>query len=323
MKKHILTLLKQAQGNYVSGQDLCEHLGVSRTAVWKHINQLREEGYAIDSSARKGYRLIDVPDLLNEYEVEPLLTTENIGHPIIHLDEVTSTNIEAKKQAREGIKEGTVIVAEHQTEGRGRSGRSWFSSPEWAIQMSLVLRPKVSPAFAASITQVGAAAVAKALESLGLSPQIKWPNDVLIGGKKICGILTEMSCELDHISHIVIGIGINVNTPSFPEEIASVATSVRIELGGEHCNRKELMAAVLNAFEPLYIDFLKGGSQPEYLSICRHLSNLMGQFITYETSQGIRSAQAVDIDNMGRLIIRHEDETTEALLSGEVHILRS
>ena len=319
MKKHIINILKQAQGTCVSGQDLCEQLGVSRTAVWKHINQLREEGYTIDSSARKGYRLIDVPDLLNEYEVEPLLTTEVLGHTIIHFREVPSTNIEARKYAREGAAEGTVIVAEHQTAGRGRSGRSWFSSQEWAIQMSLILRPKVSPALAASITQIGAAAVAKALENLGLSPQIKWPNDVLLSEKKVCGILTEMSCELDHINHIVIGIGINVNTPHFPDDVASVATSVRIEKG-EAWNRKKLMAAVLNAFEPLYKEFLEGKEHPEYLRICRTLSNLIGQHITYETTKGRLSAKAIDIDNFGRLIVQHSDGSTETLLSGEVHI---
>ncbi|WP_286933168.1 MULTISPECIES: biotin--[acetyl-CoA-carboxylase] ligase [Aminobacterium] len=319
MRKHIINILKRARGTYVSGQALCEDLGVSRTAIWKHIQQLRAEGYEIDSSSRKGYRLIHVPDLLNSYEIEPLLITTHLGHPILHYKELDSTNIEARKLAHEGATHGSVVVAEHQTTGRGRSGRGWFSAPGTSIQMSLILRPDLAPSLAASVTQVGAAAVATALQKLGLSPQIKWPNDILLSKRKVCGILTEMSCELDHIEHIIIGIGINVNTPFFPRDIRSVATSVQIEKGTP-CDRKSLMAAILNTFEPLYQGFLEGHPYPAYLRICRELSILIGEEITYESPQGVTTATAIDIDSSGHLVVRHKDGSTEALLSGEVHL---
>nr|WP_321501989.1 biotin--[acetyl-CoA-carboxylase] ligase [uncultured Dethiosulfovibrio sp.] len=318
MKTDIVAILRKAGDHFVSGQAICDQLQVSRTAVWKHINQLKDDGYVIESIPKKGYRITVYPDRVTEYEISPWLKTVELGRNLVHRHTVDSTNILAKGLAREGCPDGTVVTAEHQTTGRGRSGRRWTSIQEGAIQMSIVLRPHVSPAKAPSITQIGAASIALALESLGISPRIKWPNDVLISGRKVCGILTEMSCELDHIHFIVMGIGINVNVRSFPEEISSVATSLALE-GQGNLNRASLTADVLNRLEPLYRSFLQGDSQP-FLSVCRRLSWLRDKAISFSRNGESLTGVAGDIDDQGRLEVIFPDGTSDYLLSGEVHI---
>lgn len=318
MRTKIVSILREASGQFVSGQDMCDRLKVSRTAVWKHVNQLKDQGYVIESIPRRGYRIISYPDRITEQEVAPWLNTEVLGRNFVHYPTVDSTNIVAKTLARQGCPDGTVVTAEHQTAGRGRSGRSWTSIQEKAVQMSLVLRPQAPPAKAPSITQIGAASVALAMESLGVSPKIKWPNDVLLSGKKVCGILTEMSCELDHIHFIVMGIGINVGGSSLPEDISKIATSLEME-GCLDLDRGRLIAKVLNNFEPLYRSFLRGDSSP-YLDICRRLSWLKDREISFSRDGETMEATAGDIDDQGRLEVRFPDGRSEYLLSGEVHI---
>ncbi len=315
MKKTILDRLRQTSG-YVSGQEICQSLGVSRTAVWKQVEQLRQEGYQIQSSPRRGYRLIQSPDRLTEAEVLPLLETRTLGRWLKHLDETGSTNADAKALARQGAPEGTLVVAEHQTQGRGRTSRRWYSAPGESVLFSLILRPPLAPSNAAAITQIAAAAVSLALDTLGLESQIKWPNDVLVRGKKICGILTEMTCELDRIDFIVLGLGLNANAASYPPEIAGLATSIRVELG-QSCQRSLVLASVLNALEPLYQNYLQGGRR--YLELCRSRSALLGRTVVYQTPQGPAEAQVLGLDDQGRLVVNRHG-VQEALLSGEVHI---
>ncbi len=318
LKTKIISILRKNPGHFVSGQEICDSLNVSRTAIWKHINQLREEGYVIESVPKKGYRMTTSPDRITEHEVAPWLKTETLGRVLIHHKTVDSTNIVAKALARDGYPEGTLVTAEHQTAGRGRSGRSWTSQEGGAIQMSLVLRPQAPPAKAPSITQIGAASVALVLEALGLSPRIKWPNDVLLSGKKVCGILTEMSCELDHIHFIVVGMGVNVGWSSVPEEISQVATSL-IDEGVKSPDRARLTAEIMNSFEPLYLSFLAGDSSP-YLEVCRRLSWLKGKEISFSQNGETVKGVAGDIDDQGRLEIYYRDGSRDHLLSGEVHI---
>lgn len=318
LKAKIISILKEAPEQFISGQEICDSLKVSRTAIWKHIKQLREEGYVIESIPKRGYRIKLSPDRITEHEIVPWLRTTVLGRNLIHRHTVDSTNLVAKTMAREGCPEGTLVTAEHQTAGRGRSGRSWTSLEGGAIQMSLVLRPQATPAKAPSITQIGAASVALALESMGLSPRVKWPNDVLLSGKKVCGILTEMSCELDHIHFIVVGMGVNVGWSSVPEEISQVATSL-VDEGIEAVDRAKLAADIMNNFEPLYVSFLAGDSF-RYLEVCRRLSWLKGKEISFSRDGEEIRGTAGDIDEQGRLEVRYQDGGREYLLSGEVHI---
>ena len=217
MKNEILKCLKQTDG-YVSGQELCERLGVSRTAVWKVIRQLEAEGYEIEAVRNRGYRLHDSADILNEAEIRAVLTSQWLGQNVKFLEEIDSTNNEAKRNAENGAKDGTLYITESQTGGRGRRGRQWVSPSGSGIWMTLLLRPQINPANASMLTIVAAMAVTMAIRravaetGADVECHIKWPNDVVINKKKVCGILTEMSAELDCIHYVVIGIGINVNT---------------------------------------------------------------------------------------------------------------
>ena len=231
MKSEILSALRSADG-YVSGQELCEKFGVSRTAVWKAINQLKQAGYEIEAVQNKGYHIVSSPDILSRTELESNRKTTWVGEEIHYFDSTDSTNTRAKRLAEDGAVHGTLVVADEQTGGRGRRGRAWESQKGVSIYMSLVLKPEIEPNHASMLTLITAMAVAGGIEkTTGLECKIKWPNDIVIHGKKVCGILTEMSTQMDYINYIVIGIGINVQNESFPEEIGEVATSLRIESG--------------------------------------------------------------------------------------------
>jgi len=227
-KDQLLLYLKERKGDWVSGEALSNKIAVSRSAVWKHICKLREEGYVIESSPKKGYLLRKAPDLLFPNEIREGLDTKVFGkRDIVYFTETDSTNTRAKDLAARGAPEGTLVISERQTKGRGRKGRSWFSPSQGGIYTSLILRPSISPSEAPKITLLSAVVVAETLRSLtGLSAIIKWPNDILINGKKIAGILTEMSTEMDAIDYIVVGLGLNVNTPDFPDDIREKATSI-------------------------------------------------------------------------------------------------
>ena len=254
MKNEILRALRETD-SYVSGQELCRKLGVSRTAVWKNIRSLQEDGYEIEAVTNRGYRLAGVPDTIAEEEVASRLQTERMGRQIRYFSRIDSTNQYAKRIAEEGAPDGTLIIADEQTAGKGRSGRTWVTPPAEAIAFTLLLRPKLSPDRISMVTLVMGLAVTNAVNSLyGVSAGIKWPNDVVIKGRKLCGILTEMSAEVRQVNYIVIGVGINANLTSFPEEIREIATSLKLELGRD-INRAELIARVMTEFERLYAEF--------------------------------------------------------------------
>ena len=257
MKAEILKMLRQSDG-YLSGQQLCDYFQVSRTAVWKAINQLKEEGYEIEAVRNKGYRIVDIPDRITEDAIKSCLETKWMAKNLEYYDEIDSTNNRAKALGEAGGADGTLFVAETQTAGKGRRGRCWQSPAGSSISMSILLRPVMNPSDAPMLTLVMAYAATKALrEKTELDIGIKWPNDLVVSGKKISGILTEMSAEIDYINHVVIGIGINVNMESFPEDIAKTATSLRIEAGKEF-RRFELIAAIMEHFEKAYEAARKG-----------------------------------------------------------------
>ena len=257
MKEEILRLLRSADG-YISGQELCNRFGVSRTAVWKAINQLKEAGYEIEAQQNKGYRLKAAPDLMTEAEIKSLMHTDWVAKEVLYFDTIDSTNTKAQELAEKGYPSGTLVVADKQESGKGRRGRSWVSPSGTGIFMTLMIKPDINPNNASMLTLVAALAVAKAITSVtGEEAMIKWPNDIVVNGKKVCGILTEMNAQFDYINHIVVGIGINVHNESFSEEISQMASSLMIEAGGKRFHRAQIIAETMSYFEQYYDTFLK------------------------------------------------------------------
>lgn len=256
MKAEILAALRSSDG-YVSGQELCGKFGVSRTAIWKAINQLKQAGYEIEAVQNRGYHIVSMPDILSENELRSIRKTEWLGNRIYYEAEIDSTNTKAMKLAEEGAPHGTIVVTDHQMNGRGRRGRTWESPAGEAIAMTFLLRPKIDPNNASMLTLIAAMAVARGIEDeTGLKAGIKWPNDVIINRKKVSGILTEMSAQADYVNHIVVGIGINVHIDEFPEELKKIATSIFLELGIK-INRAALIERICEYFEAYFEVFLQ------------------------------------------------------------------
>ena len=305
----------------MSGEEMAEKLGVSRAAVWKHIKEMRSQGYNIESLARNGYILREAPDAMLSGEISNGLETKTIGCRIICHEEIDSTNNAAKRLAREGAAEGTVVVAESQTGGKGRLERQFFSPKGKGIWFSVVLRPKFLPQEAPKCTLLAAVAVARAMTEFGLKPGIKWPNDLLYDNKKLVGILTEMSAEMDGINYIVIGTGINVNIApeEFPEELRSVATSLS-QMKGANLPRVKFLQAVLRALDDLYAKVQVEGFAP-VLKEWRQYSITLGQEVKVI---GVRDGEvyygkAVDIDDEGALLV-DTGEGRQRVLAGDVSI---
>ncbi|MCY6485321.1 biotin--[acetyl-CoA-carboxylase] ligase [Clostridium aestuarii] len=321
MKRKIIDLLKKNENNFISGQKISDELGVSRAAIWKYINAIKEDGYEIESVSRKGYKLIATPDLLTYEEIKDNLSTKYIGRKIIYLDTVGSTNNKAKELAVEGAPEGTIIISEEQTTGRGRLGRNWVSPKYKGIWMSIILRPDINPINVPKITQIAAAAVTKASEDIGIEVKIKWPNDIVLNNKKVCGILTEMSGELIRVNHVIVGMGINVNIDSddFIDEVKDKATSLKIETG-RYIERKVLAAKIMNCFEELYEEFINEESIEKSIKICREKSVLIGKEIRIIERQKEITAEAIDLSEDGKLIVKYEDGKIQEIISSEVSV---
>ncbi len=321
-KSDILTLLRNSK-DFVSGQQICAKLGVSRTAVWKVINQLKEEGYQIESISRRGYRLSASPDILSSSEIASRLTTKWAGQKLYYYDETDSTNIDAKRCAEEGAPHGTTVIANMQTAGRGRRGRMWQSPPGSAVYMTIMLKPDFAPDKASMLTLVMALSVADAIaETIGLQAGIKWPNDVVVNSKKVCGILTEMNVESDYIQYVVIGVGINANNGSleeFPEEIRQTATSLKIE-SGVHISRAALIERVLFHFEKNYDIFVSSLDLSELMEAYdKRLLNLDAEVRVLDP-KGEYSGIAKGINSSGELLVEKEDGSIAQVYAGEVSV---
>lgn len=318
MIRKILKLLKSNDG-FISGQRISEECEVSRTSIWKYINSLKEDGYEIESVSRKGYKLISCPDLLTYEEAKKYLNTKYLGNEIIHFESIDSTNNYAKDIAMDKA-EGTVVTAEQQISGKGRLGRNWTSPSRKGIYFSIILKPNLEPNKVAKLTLIGAAAVHLALMEMNIDSKIKWPNDIVIDGKKLCGILTEMSCELNKINYIVIGIGINANLDEddFTDDLKDKATSLKI-FTGEKIERNKLLALLLNHFEKLYDSFKEDFNLLEAIEICRKHSALIGKEIQIIKDGGIKIGKAIDLNDEGELIVEFEDGI-ENIYSGEVSV---
>ncbi|MDF2928530.1 MAG: birA [Anaerospora sp.] len=320
MRTQILQVLRSHSGQYISGEDLSRMLSVSRTAVWKHIQSLKNEGYAIEAHPRLGYTLRQAPDLLLPKEIEACLESQVLGTVIHYFTDVSSTNNEAKKLAADGCPEGTIVVAEAQTVGRGRLSRGWFSPHGKGIWLSVVLRPPFQPQQAPKCTLMAAVAVTKAIRSFcNLPCGIKWPNDILYNGRKLVGILTEMNAEMDAINYIVIGIGINVNTAAdeFPPELAEIATSIFAETG-EEISRLQLLCRILTELEQVYQQVIQHGFAP-ILEEWKTLSVTLGQAVNVIGPDEQYSGTAVDIDEDGALLVDTEVGVRK-VIAGDVSI---
>lgn len=315
----ILELLRRQEG-FLSGEDIGKELSITRAAVWKGIKKLREEGYEIEAVTNRGYRLTNPETMYNKRELEQGLKTKTMGQSIYFYEETDTTNNRARELALEGAPEGTLVVAEKQTAGRGRRGKVWESPLGTGIWMSLVLRPQIAPAEASVLTLLCGLATAEAIEAeTGLSAGIKWPNDILINGKKAVGILTEMDCEMSEVHFVIPGIGINVNTASFPPEIAEIATSLYLECG-KTVSRRRLVHKVLERLEEHYETFLRTGSFAAMLEDYRKHCITLGKEV-HVLGREPFFAEALDITPEGELLVRRADNgKEEVVFSGEVSI---
>ena len=312
----VLQVLRGA-ADAISGEYLAVQLGLSRAAVWKRVHRLKARGYVIEGSPRRGYRLLAVPDKLLPEEVLQGLKTHCFTGPVHHFETLDSTNDLAKELAVQGAPEGTVVVAEAQTGGRGRLGREWNSPPGVGLYVSLGLRPMLPPMELPQITLTAAVAVVRAVRRVaGVAPGIKWPNDLLLYGKKLGGILTEMETESDRIRHVVVGLGLNVNNPEFPPELAATATSLTLTAGGTF-SRVNLLMAWLEEFEELYGRFLYQGF-PEILEEWKCSTVTLGRAVTVRQGPREISGQALDISPDGALLLRTNTGEIVRVTSGEI-----
>lgn len=321
MRKKILELLRKSGERPLSGEEISRQLEVSRTAIWKHIQTLKNEGYDIESVPKKGYILKESPNRLFPQEILSRLQTRWLGHNICYRDSIDSTNTLAKGLANEGCPNGLVVVAEEQGAGKGRLSRGWISPYAKGIWFSVVLKPPFLPQEASKCTLLAAVAVVKAVNKIAdVHAAIKWPNDILLMGRKLVGILTEMNAEFGHINYVVIGTGINTNaTPDdYPEDVKDIAVSVA-DAATEQFTRVDLLCDILKNMEDLYEKALLDGFAP-ILEEWRKYSCTLGQEVKVMAPDCTYFGKAEDIDEDGLLIVRKVDGTLEKVMAGDVSI---
>ena len=320
----ILASLRKARTDGISGAALSQKLGISRAAIWARIEELRRLGYEIEASPHTGYQLIKVPDVLHGDDLMARLAPGGlIGRDIRVFKETTSTNDVVEKLAHDRVPEGAVVFAERQTRGRGRLSRRWQSSAGQGLWFSVLLRPSISPQAATRITIAAAVAMARSVRALtGLTPQIKWPNDVQIGGRKLAGILTEMSAEVDRVRFLILGIGVNVNQDKsdFPSELRSVATSLKIETGVVW-ERAALAARILEELDADYAKITRGRFESvadEWAQIC----STLGKVVKVQMGDRVFQGTAEALDGEGALMLRSSHGNLERILGGDVTVLK-
>ena len=322
IKKELLLILKNKPEQWISGESISAKFQVTRSAIWKHVRKLRDEGYEIQSSPKLGYILSKTPEKPIPDEIQEGLQTEIFGKTEwVYLPETDSTNRVAKDLALKNSPEGTLVIAEKQTQGRGRLGRQWFSPADDGIYISLILRPAIPPQEAPKLTLLTAVAVADAVIDLTALPvHIKWPNDILINDKKMAGILTEINSEMDRVNYIVVGLGFNVNTPYFPDEIKDMATSLFLETG-QKWSRIKLVQAYLQSFEKYYKLFKKSGFDP-VLKRWKELTHMIGKPIKVVMLNEQYHGVVQDIDPDGALILKDPNGKIQRIICGDVTLLK-
>jgi BirA family biotin operon repressor/biotin-[acetyl-CoA-carboxylase] ligase len=314
LKEHKIT------NEYISGELISSELNISRAAVWKHIDVLKTMGYQIDSVTNKGYKLLRSPDIIFPFELKSEPTTQIIGKEIFYYSTLSSTNKVARNKAEEDAPDGSIIIAETQGSGRGRRGRSW-ESPPGGLWFTIILKPKLAPMYAPIITLLTGIACANAINNnTRLETTLKWPNDVRIKGKKVCGVLTELSTGPDLVNYILVGLGINVNNKfsDFPFELQTKATTLKHELNRQ-VNRKELLKEFLSEFEMLYLPFTEEPQKQNHKIInmwCK-ISDTIGKDVVIETVSGSMSGVAVDISKNGSLVLENKWGKREEIIAGD------
>jgi len=322
-KETLLDLLLENPQGFVSGEEISRRLSVSRTAVWKQINKLREAGYEFEAVPNKGYRIVNKPERIDSQTLVDMLKTNTVGRKLKVLETTVSTQEEARALAEAGAPEGTLVVAEEQTGGKGRMGRKWYSPKGKGIWMSLVLRPKQPLHYMPQLTLLSGVAVCRAVRKVtGVMAGLKWPNDLLVDGRKICGILLESAAEDEYVRYCIAGIGIsaNLDADDYPAELKPIATSLKIE-AGKPIDRAQLIAAALEEFETLYGLYQQEGFAP-IASLWEALSVTLGKRVTVGTPAGPVTGQAVKLDHSGALTIMTEDGREMPVFSGDVELRR-
>ena len=316
----ILSALRAVGPDSVSSAELSHRLRVTRAAIWARIEELRSLGYLIEASPHHGYRLVEVPDVLHADDLLSLVNGNRIiGRDIRVFEETTSTNDVVERLARDGVREGVVVFAETQTRGRGRLGRKWISPARKGLWFSVLLRPTLSPQAATQFTVAAATSLVRAIrQTTSLEAEIKWPNDVLIGGKKTAGVLTELSAELDRINHVVLGIGVDVNLgkSDLPAELRASTTSLKIESGSE-IRRGDLAAALLRELERDY-DLICGGHFPVVCEEWQGRCVTLGKRVKIRIGERTVSGEAEALDDNGALLLRTEHGHLERIIGGDV-----
>lgn len=319
MEKKIIEFLKENKENFISGEEISLRLLVSRTAVWKHIQNLKENGYEIVAQPHYGYRLMGIPDKLLPDEISYRLKTKLMGKRIFSYVTTSSTNDVAYSLGEQSMPEGTLVLSEKQTKGRGRMGRQWASPPKGGLYFSLILRPKITPTEAGKITLMASICIAKVLrDNYEVEAVIKWPNDVYVGRDKICGILTEMNAEQDGIKFIILGIGINLNTDI--SKLPKGSTSLK-DITKQNVNRIQFLQKLLRELE-LYYMKIKNLKFEEIITDWRDLSITLGRRIKVKWRSSLIEGQAMDIDISGALIVRDDFGFFHHILSGDVTIMK-
>ena len=323
-REAILALLRTQSGDFLSGEQISERLGLSRTAIWKSVNALRQEGYEIEARTGMGYRLLAAPDVLTEAEVRHYMgQTAVIGKSLHCFDEIDSTNTCARQLALEGAEDGTVVVADFQTAGRGRMGRSFQSPRGKGIYLTVLLRPDLPPERLMPVTALAGVAVCDAVERIcGVRPGLKWPNDPVLGSRKLCGVLTEMALEGEtgRVQHLALGIGINVGQTAadFEGEVADMATSLSLELG-RTVSRPALTAVLLEELDRMYAA-LRADRLEEYLETYRRDCVNLGKTVQLIGFDGRETVTAVDVDEAFGLVVQDAAGVRRSVRSGEVSV---
>ncbi|MCV4230228.1 biotin--[acetyl-CoA-carboxylase] ligase [Virgibacillus sp. LDC1] len=315
----LLKMFQEHSGQFLSGEEISRKLSISRTAVWKQINKLRHLGYDFEAVPRLGYRMMDEPDKLSVEQLTAGMTSQTFGKPLKLLDKTTSTQEDARQLAEEGAAEGTLVISEEQTGGRGRMGRKFHSPRGKGIWMSLVLRPKQPLHLTQQLTLLTGVAVCRAItKCAGVQTDIKWPNDILFQGKKVCGILLESATEDERVRYCIAGIGISANLKEsdFPEELRSVATSIRMA-GGATVNRTELIQAIMAEMEVLYELYNEQGFEP-IASLWEALSGTVGREVQVQTARDRFSGIATGLNRDGALLVRNQDDELIPVYSGDI-----
>ncbi len=318
----ILRALRSLDEDSVSGAELSQRLGISRAAIWARIEELRSLGYDIQASPHRGYQLLDSPDLLHADDLLSRLDgSQVIGRDIRVFQKTTSTNDIVEKLARDGVAEGVVVFAESQTQGRGRLGRAWVSPPGKGLWFSVLLRPQIAPQAVTRLTIAAAASLARTVQSVtGVVPRIKWPNDLLVNGRKISGILTELSAELDHVKYVILGIGMNINLTEadFPADLKPIATSLRVAAKRE-INRPEFAAELLRQLDRDYRRLSEGQFQ-RVAEEWEALSGTLGSEVEVLTGDRVVRGRAESLDHDGALLVRTQHGRIERIIGGDVSL---